>query len=348
MTSITKPAERAALAAAQPQAWQSLVAPYQQADYWRSLWEVANTFAPFLVCWYLAYRSLAVSYWLTLGLVVLTAGFLIRIFIILHDCGHGSFFKSQRANDWVGFVAGLFTLTPYFQWRHDHALHHAGSGDLDRRGVGDVWTLTVKEYQALPWKRRVFYQIYRNPIVMFIISPSILFLAAHRFMSPSSGPRERMSVHVTNVAGLAVFIGLSLLIGWQAVLLVHLPVLFISSTAGVWLFYVQHQFEDTYWEEHSDWKYAAAALQGSSYYKLPKIIQWFTGNIGLHHIHHLSPKIPNYNLVRCYAENPLLRQVTVVTFWESLRTMFLKLWDEERGRLVGFRQAARRPADPAG
>jgi omega-6 fatty acid desaturase (delta-12 desaturase) len=316
-----------------------MVAPYQRPHKWRSVWEVVNSFVPFFVCWYLTYRSLEVSYWLALALAFPTGGFLIRIFIILHDCGHGSFFKSQRANDWVGVAAGILTLTPYFQWRHDHAIHHAGSGDLDRRGVGDVWTLTVREYQALPKRRQFSYRLYRHPLVMFIVFPTLLFAFAHRKVARTSGPRERRSVHLTNLAILAIVLGLSWLIGWQALLLVHLPVLVISSTAGVWLFYVQHQFEDTYWESHPDWKYAAAALQGSSYYKLPKVLQWFTGNIGLHHIHHLSPKIPNYNLQQCYEANPLMRQVTVVTFWESLKTMTLKLWDEERGMLVGFRQA---------
>ena len=321
-----------------PQSWQALVAPYQKSHAWRSVWEVVNTFVPFVVCWYAAYRALDVSYALTLALCVVTAGFLIRIFIILHDCGHGSFFKSMRANDWLGVAAGILTLTPYFQWRHDHALHHAGAGDLERRGVGDVWTLTVKEYQALSRWRRLAYRAYRHPLVMFGLGPTYLFLIAHRFVAPTStGRRERQGVHLTNLAALAIAAGLAWLIGWQAVLSVHLPVVIISSTVGVWLFYVQHQFEDTYWEHHPDWKYAAAALQGSSYYKLPKLLQWFTGNIGLHHIHHLSPRIPNYNLQRCYDANPLLRQVTVVTFWESLKTMSLKLWDEDRHMLVGFR-----------
>ncbi len=335
MSNVSKSAAPQAPHAA-PQSWQSLVAPYQQPHRWRSVWEVVNTFVPFLLFWYLAYRGLAVSYWLTLALALPAAGFLMRIFIILHDCGHGSFFKSMRANDWVGTVAGFFTLTPYFQWRHDHALHHAGAGDLDRRGVGDVWTLTVKEYAALPRRRQLSYRLYRHPVVMFLVFPVLLFVFAHRLVAGTSGPRERRSVYLTNLVMLGAILGLSWLIGWQALLLVHLPILFLSSTAGVWLFYVQHQFEDTYWESHPDWKYAAAALQGSSYYKLPKLLQWFTGNIGLHHIHHLSPKIPNYNLQQCYDANPLLRQVTVVTFWESLKTMSLKLWDEERGALVGF------------
>jgi acyl-lipid omega-6 desaturase (Delta-12 desaturase) len=342
MPSAPKPAAPAA-----PQSWQALVAPYQQPRLWRSVWEVVNTFVPFIICWYLAYLSLSVSYLLTLAVTVLAGGFLIRIFIILHDCGHGSFFKSTRANDWVGTLAGILTLTPYFQWRHEHALHHAGAGDLDRRGVGDVWTLTVKEYAALPRRRQLEYRLYRNPIIMFGLGPIYLFLLAHRFVGSTSGPRERRGVYLTNLAALAIVLALSYFIGWQAVLLVHLPIVVISSTIGVWLFYVQHQFEDTYWESHPDWKYAAAALHGSSFYKLPKVLQWFTGNIGLHHIHHLSPRIPNYNLQQCYDANPLLREVTVVTFWESLKTMTLKLWDEERGTLVGFAQvrSAQTPAD---
>jgi omega-6 fatty acid desaturase (delta-12 desaturase) len=315
------------------------VANYQRPDLWRSLWQVANTFVPYLVLWYLMYRSLAVSYWLTLALAIPTAGLLIRIFIILHDCGHGSFFKSTRANDWLGSVCGVLTFTPYFQWRHAHAIHHASSGDLDRRGVGDILTLTVREYRTLPWWRRLGYRLYRHPLVMFGLGPVFVFLFAHRFVSPIAGRRERRSVHLTNLALLVIFLLAGLTLGFKEFVLIQLPLMLLSSVVGVWMFYVQHQFEDTYWEEHPDWQYAAAALQGSSYYRLPKVLQWFTGNIGLHHIHHLSPKIPNYNLQRCYDDNPLFQQVTIVTFWESLKTVSLKLWDEERQKLVSFKQA---------
>ncbi len=318
--------------------WQQLVARYQNPDLRRSLWQIANSFIPYMVLWYGMYRSLAVSYWLTLALAVPTAGMLMRIFIILHDCGHGSFFKSNKANTFVGTICGVLTFTPYAQWRREHAIHHASSGDLARRGVGDVKTLTVKEYLALPGWQRLGYRIYRHPITMFVFGPPFVFLISHRFISATSGKHERMGVHLTNLALLALFLVGGAAIGFKAVLLIQLPLMLLSSTAGVWMFYVQHQFEDTYWEQHPEWQYAAAALKGSSYYKLPKVLQWITGNIGFHHIHHLSPKIPNYNLQRCFDENPLFHHVTIVTFWESVKTIPLKLWDEERHKLISFQQ----------
>jgi omega-6 fatty acid desaturase (delta-12 desaturase) len=317
--------------------WQDIVAKYQNPNLRRSLWQMANSFVPFFVGWYLMYRSLEVSYLLTLALAAPVAGLLIRIFIILHDCGHGSFFKSTKANDFVGAVCGMLTFTPYQQWRHHHAIHHASSGDLDRRGVGDVLTLTVSEYLALPWWKRLGYRLYRNPLVMFILGPFFLFVVAHRFVSSRAGRRERFSVHLTNLSLLAIFLVLGWAIGFKAVLLVHIPLLLLSSIAGVWMFYVQHQFEDTYWERHPEWQYALAALKGSSYYRLPKVLQWFTGNIGFHHIHHLSPKIPNYNLQKAFDENPVFHHVTIVTFWESLKTISLKLWDEQQEKMVSFK-----------
>jgi len=319
-----------------PLAWQKVVAKYAQPSVPRSIWEIANTFVPFFILWYLMYRSLVLPYWVTLLLAFPTAGMAMRIFIILHDCGHGSFFRSQRANNFLGAVCGVFTFTPYLQWRHTHAIHHASHGDLDRRGVGDVKVMTVKEYLASRWWQRLGYQIYRHWATMFLVAPFFVFVVKHRFIEPKMGRRERNSVHYTNLALVAIIGGLSWLIGFQQFLSVHLPVLLISCTAGVWLFYIQHQFEDTYWEEHPEWDYAMASLYGSSYYRLPKVFQWFSGNIGLHHIHHLSPRIPNYNLQACFDENPLFHHVTIITFWESLSAIKLKLWDEETQRLVGF------------
>lgn len=320
-----------------PLSWQEIVAKYQNPDLRRSIWQIVNSFAPFLILWYLMYRSLAYSYWLTLALALPTAGLLMRIFIILHDCGHGSFFKSNRANEILGTVCGVLTLTPYLQWRHEHAIHHASSGDLDRRGTGDVLTLTVKEYLALPWWGRLGYRLYRHPFVMFGLGPIYVFMIRHRFPSSVSGRRERFNLHVINLALLALVLVTGWAIGFKAVLWVHLPVFLLSATVGIWMFYVQHQFEDTYWEQHPQWEYTLAALRGSSYYRLPRILQWFTGNIGLHHIHHLSPRIPNYNLQKCLDENPLFQHVTIVTFWESLKAVSFKLWDENQQRLVGFR-----------
>jgi omega-6 fatty acid desaturase (delta-12 desaturase) len=260
-----------------------------------------------------------------------------RIFIILHDCGHGSFFKSQRANNFLGTICGVFSITPYYQWRHNHAVHHATSGDLDRRAGWDLpLTYTVKEYLALPTWKKVLYRLYRHPLILFGVAPTLLFIFAQRLISPKSGKRERWSVHFTNWAVLAVFMVLGYFLGFWEVLRVQLTITIIGATIGVWLFYVQHQFEDTYWEHKDDWDFAEAALYGSSYLKLPKLLQWFTGNIGLHHIHHLSSRIPNYELQRCHDENPEFQAVNTITLFTSLKCISLRLWDEETQKLVGF------------
>ncbi|MBI4915931.1 MAG: fatty acid desaturase [Acidobacteria bacterium] len=300
---------------------------------------------PFLGLWYLAYRFLDVSYWLTLATGVLAAGFLVRIFIIFHDCGHGSFFRARWANDVVGYVTGILTLTPYHDWRHEHALHHATAGDLDRRGRGDVWTLTVREYrEASRWKR-FGYRLYRNPLVLFGVGPLFVFLFRQRVPRPGSGLRERLSVHLTNLALALILLLAAVTVGLKAVLLVHLPIMAVAGAAGVWLFYVQHQYENVYWERGGQRDYVAAALQGSSLYQLPRVLQWFTGNIGFHHIHHLSPRIPNYRLERCHKEQPVFQQVNRITLLSSLRSLGLRLYDEQARRLVSFRWAAR-PSRP--
>jgi omega-6 fatty acid desaturase (delta-12 desaturase) len=317
--------------------WKQAVAAYQNPDLRRSLWQLANSVVPFLALWCLSYRFLAVSYWLTLATAVLAAGFLVRVFIIFHDCGHGSFFRSKAANDTVGFVTGVLTLTPYFDWRHEHALHHATAGDLDRRGRGDVWTMTVAEYRAASFWQRLGYRLYRNPLVMFGIGPLYVFLLKQRLPRPGSGTRERMSVHVTNLALTVILAALAVTIGVKAVLLVHLPILAISGAAGVWLFYVQHQFEGVYWQRGEQRDYVDVALKGSSLFALPRVLQWFSGNIGFHHIHHLSPRIPNYRLEKCYREQPLFQSVDRITLLSSLRTLRLRLYDEASRRLVGFR-----------
>jgi len=316
--------------------WQEAVAKYQNPDVRASLWQIATSVIPYIVLWFLMYLSLEYSYLITLALSVLAGGFLVRIFIIFHDCGHGSFFKSQKLNHMVGSVCGVMTFTPYFEWRHAHAIHHATAGDLDRRGTGDVLTLTVKEYQQMPGWKRLGYRLYRNPLVMFILGPMFVFLVVHRFPSRNSKKRERTSVYWTNLAILAYIVPLVALIGFERYILIQLPIALLTGTAGVWMFYVQHQFEGTYWEKHVQWDYVTAALKGSSYYKLPKILQWFTGNIGLHHIHHLSPRIPNYNLQACHDANPLFQQVPTVTLGPSFKSVFFKLWDEEQRQLVGF------------
>ncbi len=312
-----------------------ILARYQQPDLWRSLWQLANSLVPYLLLWVLMVLSLKVSYFLTLLLSIPAAGFMVRLFIIFHDCGHGSFFRSRRLNDMVGIITGILAFTPYHHWRHDHAIHHATAGDLDRRGVGDVQTLTVAEYRSLSWWRRAIYRISRQPLVMFTIGSFLVFALFHRFPRPGSGRRERLSVYYTDLA-LAVLIGgLIYWIGWQAYLMIQIPVLAIATSVGVWLFYVQHNFDGTYWERHDKWDFIKAGLYGSSFYKLPAILQWFSGNIGFHHIHHLNARIPNYLLPKCYRENPVFH-VRPLTILSSLRSLRFRLWDEETGQLVGF------------
>jgi acyl-lipid omega-6 desaturase (Delta-12 desaturase) len=329
--------------------WRALVAPYQTPALWRSVWQIANTLVPYAVLWYLMCRSLAVSYWLTLPLAILAAGFLVRVFIIFHDCGHGSFFKSRRAVAFVGFLTGLLTFTPYYHWRWQHALHHGSAGDLDRRGLGDVWTWTVQEYlEASGWKRFA-YRLARNPIVLFVLAPLFLFLVKQRFVSAQAPRRERRSVHWTNLAVLIMVVTLSWLLGFRAFLMIQLTVLGLAGSTGLWLFYVQHQFEDVSWARHGDWDYTAAALRGSSFYKLPKVLQWFTGSIGFHHIHHLDPRIPNYNLAKCQQAVPLFQTVKPITFFASLKSLTFRLWDEQCRKLVGYRalRTARRALERA-
>jgi omega-6 fatty acid desaturase (delta-12 desaturase) len=319
--------------------WKQAVAVYQSPDVRRSVWQLANSVGPFLVLWYGSYRLLSVSYLLSLAASLLAAGFLVRVFIIFHDCGHGSFFRSRTANDVVGYITGILTLTPYHDWRREHAVHHATAGDLDRRGRGDVWTMTVSEYRQASFWRRLGYRLYRNPLVMFGLGPLWVFFIKQRFTRSGSVLRERLSVHVTNLALAGLFAALTAGIGLKAMLLVQVPVMAFAGAAGIWLFYVQHQFETVYWERTDKRDFVAVALRGSSLYRLPKLLQWFSGNIGLHHIHHLSPRIPNYKLEACYREQPLFQGVNRVTLFSSLRSLRLRLYDEASRRMVGFRAA---------
>ena len=316
--------------------WKKTLRKYQRPALGRALWQVLNTLVPYAALWYLMYLSLAVSYWLTAGLALVASGFLVRVFILFHDCGHGSFFKSSKANDVLGFFTGVLCFTPYYHWRWEHALHHATAGDLDRRGTGDVWTLTVEEYlKASRWKRFA-YRLARNPFVLFVLAPLFLFAVLQRIPSSKAGRRERNSVYLTNLALMAMAIGLGLLFGFKTYLLLQGGLVLTAGVAGVWLFYVQHQFEGVYWERGKEWDYATAALQGSSFYKLPKVLQWFSGNIGFHHIHHLSPRIPNYHLERCHRAEPLFQTVKPVTLFASFKSLTFRLWDEQRRRLVSF------------
>jgi omega-6 fatty acid desaturase (delta-12 desaturase) len=316
--------------------WRAIIGRYQHSDVARSIFEMVTTFVPMAALFYLMYRSLALPYWVTLLLAVPAAGLLVRSFIIMHDCGHGSFFPSRRANEIVGWITGVITVTPFAQWQHAHALHHASSGDLDRRGHGDVDTLTVREYLARSKWGRFKYRLFRNPFILFGIGP-IHFAIDNRIPRTwDVRTREGFSVWSANVALVAIFVALSMWIGLKAVALVYLPAMYIASAAGIWLFYVQHQFEDAYWKDHEEWDYATAAVRGSSYLMLPPVLRWFTGSIGLHHIHHLGPRIPNYRLKSCHDENPLFHEVKVLTIREGMKTLRLALWDEDRNRLVRF------------
>ena len=323
--------------------WREVVARYQNPSVRRSVFQLSTTLVPLLATFVVMYFTYHVSYLLTLALAVIAGGFLIRTFIIMHDCGHGAFFRSRRANDIVGFITGVLTMTPYVQWRRDHAIHHAHSGHLDERGHGDVSTLTVKEYLALSWWGRFKYRAYRNPVVMLGFGPMWLMGIKHRFHTrDTAGKREIIGVHLTNAAILLLFLLTSMLIGPLKVIALYLPAMFIAGAAGIWLFYVQHQFEDTYWAKPPQWDYATAAVAGSSFFRLPRVLDWFTGSIGYHHIHHLSPKIPFYNLRKCHEENPAFGVARLLTIRESLQTFRLKLWDEDRAQLIGWRELRHR------
>jgi omega-6 fatty acid desaturase (delta-12 desaturase) len=300
---------------------------------------------PYLALSVLMYLSLRVSFVLTLALAIPAAGFLLRTFIMFHDCTHGAFLPSRRANTWCGIVLGVVVFQPFHSWRYSHAVHHGTAGDLDHRGVGDVQTLTVEEYRSRPWRSRLGYRLFRNPLVMFGIGPIYSLVILPRLVRRAMRPRIRRSVILTDLALAVVIGGLCWLLGWREFLLVLLPPLWLGGAAGVFLFYVQHQFEDTYWESAGDWSFTDAALRGSSYLKLPQPLQFFTGNIGLHHVHHLNARIPNYNLQRAHDENPVFHDVPTLTLWDGIRTLRLKLFDEQSGRLVSFSAArASRPA----
>jgi omega-6 fatty acid desaturase (delta-12 desaturase) len=327
----------------QPQGayWREALAPYARPHLGRSLLDVATSVVPYLALSVAMYKALSVSYLLVLVIAIPAAGFLVRTFVLFHDCSHGSFLASRKANLWLGTVLGLFVYSPFLRWRHDHAIHHATSGDLDRRGGGDVRTLTVSEYQALAPRARLGYRMFRNPLVMFGIGPIVALLVGPRIVAKSARPRMRQSVLGTNLA-LAVVVGaFCWLIGWRDYLLVQAPTLLLAGSAGIWLFYVQHQFEDAYWESAETWTYADAALRGSSYLKLPKVLQFFSGNIGLHHVHHLSARIPNYNLQRAHDENAIFHEVPTLSLGDGLRSVRLKLWDERDRRMVTFAEARR-------
>jgi omega-6 fatty acid desaturase (delta-12 desaturase) len=326
--------------------WHRALSKYEQPNLRKAVWQLLDTAVPYLTLWVLMVLTVqqGYPYWIVLALAVVAAGLLVRIFIFFHDCCHGSFFASRRANRILGYASGILTLTPYEDWQRAHAGHHATSGDLDRRGTGDVWTLTVREYLAAPTLKRLAYRLVRNRFVMFGLVPACLSLILQRFPHRRAGKRERYSVIFTDLAILAVIGVASVTIGARTYLMIQVPIMLIAGTIGVWLFYVQHQYEGVYWARHQDWHPMRAALEGSSYYKLPKMLQWVTGNIGLHHIHHVRPRIPNYNLQQCYDEMPVLQDVEPLTIRRSLKSLSMNLWDEEEHTLVGFRSLKTHPA----
>jgi len=316
--------------------WRQVVAAYQKPDLRRTLWQVVNSVGGYLLLVGLAYWLLPISYWLVLPVQIIAGGFLIRVFIIFHDCGHGSFFRSKKANEFVGYLTGIVTFTPYHDWRLEHARHHATAGDLDRRGLGDIWTMTVREYQESSFLMRLGYRLYRNPLVMMGVGPLFIVLLRQRIPHGVTGPAGRRSVHLTNLALVAVYGALCLTLGVVNTVVTLVPILAIGGAAGVWLFYVQHQFDGVYWERRERRDFVAVAFEGSSMYALPRLLHWFTGNIGFHHIHHLAPAIPNYRLPKCFREQPMFQQVKQLTFAGSLRSARLRLYDEDNHRLIGF------------
>ncbi len=325
--------------------WHRALTKYEQPNLRKAVWQLLDTVVPYVTLWVLMVLTVqhGYPYWIALALAVVAAGLHVRIFIFFHDCCHGSFFASRRANRILGYVSGILTFTPYEDWRRAHAAHHATSGDLDRRGKGDVWTLTVREYLAASKRKRLAYRLIRNRFALFGLGPACLSLILQRIAHRGAGKRERYSVIFTDLAIVAMIGVASVTIGVRTYLMIQLPIMLIAGTIGVWLFYVQHQYERVYWARHQDWHPMRAALEGSSYYKLPKILQWVTGNIGLHHIHHVRPRIPNYNLQQCYDDMPVLQDVEPLTIRRSLKSLSMNLWDEEKQTLVSFRSMKTHP-----
>jgi omega-6 fatty acid desaturase (delta-12 desaturase) len=318
--------------------WIKIVSKYNHPNPVKSWLQFSINLLVFSILWFLMFESLSLSYWITLGLSLPTAGMLVRLFIIYHDCSHGSFFKSRRLRNFTGLLIGVLTFTPYFSWSHNHIIHHETAGNLDKRGIGDVWTLTVEEYRGSSLWNKIVYRFYRNPITMFLVGPLYVFLIGNRFTKKGMDKNGRMGVYITN-AGLLVFAGsMILLMGVKAYLLIQFPVIYISGILGFWLFYVQHQFDPSYWTRSDTWDYKRVAMEGSSFYKLPRILQFFTGNIGYHHIHHLSPLIPNYNLARCHRENAMFDKIKPLTFWQSFRAMSFRVWNEQTREMISFRK----------
>jgi len=321
-----------------PSEWRGIVTRYANAEVTKSFGQLALNLSALVATLYVAYRLMAPAPWATALLVFLVSGFLIRTFIIMHDCAHGSFTPWPKVNDAIGFVTGVLMLTPYQQWRREHAIHHASAGDLERRGTGDIDTLTVAEYEARSRFGKLKYRLYRHPVVLFVLGPlHLMVLQRFRVPGPVTGPAQLWNVWMTNVALAATATIFILTAGWESVVLLYLPAVYIAGAIGVGLFYVQHQFEEAYWQRGEQWDYATAAITGSSFLRLPRVLNWFTGNIGFHHVHHLGPKIPNYKLRQAHEENGIFAAAPVLTLRTAIKTLRLSLYDEERGKLIGFR-----------
>ena len=320
------------------QALRTSLKPFAKPDLGRAVWQILNTYLPYFGLWGLLIYLLnnSVPFILTVPLLILAALLLVRIFIIFHDCAHGSFFASRRANTILGYISGFLTFTAFTSWQHNHLVHHGTYANLDKRGVGDLWTLTVNEYRALSPIKRLAYRLYRNPLVFLGIGPGYSFLVTQRFPHKGEGKNERLSIIITNAALVTIIVLASLTIGLKTYLIIQIPIMLVAGAVGVWLFYVQHQFEGVYWAHQDEWDPVKAAMDGSSHYKLPRVLQWFTGNIGQHHVHHVLPKIPNYRLQESYDSTPEMQAVRPLTFVSSLNSLKLHLWDEERHKLVGF------------
>ncbi len=326
--------------------WKKIVAPHTKSCPKKAMWQVINSIGAYFALWAVMYFTVQISMWGTFALALLAGAFLVRVFIIFHDCGHGSFHPSKRANTIIGFISGVLTFTPYQHWRWEHAIHHSASGDLDRRGTGDVWTMTVEEYLSSSIWKRLAYRTVRNPFVLFVIVPPFLFIIRERFITSGAKARDRNSVRWTNLALILLSAVLIAIFGLVPFLLIQGTTILVASVSGVWLFYVQHQFEGVYWEREADWDFTAAALEGSSFYKLPKVLQWFSGNIGFHHIHHLSSRIPNYNLESCHNSHEIFQSIEPITFRKGLQSLTFRLWDEKQRKLVGFKNISK-PATQA-
>ncbi len=317
--------------------WQAEIVKYTRPDLKKSIWQIINSVVPYIFIWYLMYRSLEYPYWVTFLLSFAAIGFLIRVFIIFHDCGHRSFFKSKKANTIVGMILGLLVFTPFYKWHQQHKVHHQTSANLDKRGIGDVWTMTVDEYNEASPRERFMYRAFRNPWIMFTVGSLFVVFITNRSTNFKMTKQEKQNVYFTNILLLASAVAISLIIGVKEYLMIQLPVILIAHSIGIWLFFIQHQFEDVVWERETRWNYKISAIEGSSFLKLPRVFQWFTGNIGYHHVHHLSSKIPNYNLEKCHDDVDLFKDVRPIILFSTFRALKLGLWDEANRRMITFR-----------